>query len=162
MSRTSPSAQNRNPRPKRPKARGPSPHESVGLGQLDSFRIAHLGTALDGAPLVVPICFACGRESIYSVVDEKPKRVPASRLRRLRNIRANPKVCLLVDHYEEDWRRLSYQIVEGSAKLLKKGREREGAIRLLRKKYPQYRAMYLKDKPVIKIVPRRLIAWKAT
>jgi coenzyme F420-0:L-glutamate ligase/coenzyme F420-1:gamma-L-glutamate ligase len=132
------------------------------LGELDGFRIAHLATADQKAqPLVVPICFACRQGRIYSVIDQKPKRLPPSRLRRVKNIRLNPHVCLVADHYEEDWRRLSYILVEGAAKLLTRGREHDAALRLLRKKYPQYRAMILKDRPVIKITPQRLITWKA-
>ncbi len=132
------------------------------LDQLDSFRIGHLATAsADARPLVVPICFACSQSRIYSVIDEKPKRLPPSRLRRVKNIGANPQVCLLVDHYEEDWRRLSYIIVEGTAELLTAGQEHSAALELLRKKYPQYRTMDLTDKPLIKIAPQRLIAWKA-
>ena len=132
------------------------------LDQLDNFRIAHLATAsADARPLVVPICFACGHGCIYSVIDEKPKRLPPSRLRRLRNIAANPQVCLLVDHYEEDWRKLSYIFVEGPAELLAQGKEHSDALDLLRKKYAQYQTMDLTDKPLIKITPQRLIAWKA-
>ena len=138
------------------------------LAAADRYRVAHLATAdAQGKPLVVPVCFACSEESIYSVVDEKPKRVPAARLRRLKNIAENPQVCLVVDHYEEDWSRLGYIIVEGTAEVLTEGTERTErteratALRLLREKYPQYRAMQLDDKPVIKISPQRLIPWRA-
>lgn len=132
------------------------------LNQIDHYRIAHLATAdARGKPLVVPVCFACGKNSIYSVLDEKPKRVAVSRLRRVRNILANPQVCLLVDHYEEDWSRLAYIIVEGTAEILTEGSEHDEALRLLREKYLQYRAMRLAGRPVIKISPLRLIPWKA-
>ena len=132
------------------------------LREMNRYRVGHLATAdANGKPLVVPLCFACGRNFIYSIVDEKPKRLPAARLRRLRNIRANPQAALLVDHYEENWNRLSYILVEGTAQLLTKGAEHSAAIRLLRRKYPQYRRMELAGRPVIKISPRKLIHWKA-
>jgi len=132
------------------------------LQEVNRYRVAHLATAdAKGKPLVVPLCFACSRNFIYSIVDEKPKRLPAARLRRLRNIRANPQAALLVDHYEEDWGRLSYILVAGTAQLLTKGAEHSAAIRLLRTKYPQYRQMALAGRPVIKISPRKLIHWKA-
>jgi len=35
------------------------------------------------------------------VLDGKPKSVSLRRLRRVRNILANPQVSLVVDHYEE-------------------------------------------------------------
>jgi len=133
------------------------------LTEMNRHRLAHLATAdRQGKPLVVPLCFACHRNSIYSVVDEKPKKVSVSRLRRLRNITDNPQVALLVDHYEEDWSRLSYILVEGRASELHSGNEHASAVRRLRSKYPQYRAMQLEDKPVIKISPWRLIPWKAS
>lgn len=125
-------------------------------------RVAHLGTAdRRGSPLVVPLCFACYRDRIYSVVDDKPKKVAPSRLRRLRHITENPQVSFLVDHYEENWRRLSYILVQGRARVLRSGKEHAAALRLLRRKYPQYRTMQLEDKPVIKISPRRMIHWRA-
>lgn len=132
------------------------------LREINRHRVARLATAdAGGKPLVVPVCFACGKGAIYSVLDEKPKRIPANRLRRVRNIFANPQVSLLVDHYEEDWSRLAYILVEGAAEILTDGKEHETALRLLREKYPQYRAMRLEARPVIKISPRRLIPWKA-
>ncbi len=144
------------------KPRQPSSGSAVGLNQIDRYRVARLATAdASGRPLVVPVCFACSARCLYSVIDEKPKRVAAGRLRRIQNIRANPRVCLLADHYEEDWSRLAYILVQGTAEVLAKGPEHRAAIKLLRRKYPQYRAMTLEDKPVIKITPHRLIAWKA-
>ena len=132
------------------------------MGRVNRFRVARLATAdAAGKPLVVPVCFVCSKGNIYSVVDEKPKRVAAARLRRLRNIEANPRVSLLVDHYEEDWSRLFYILVEGTAKLLPEGKEQQAALGLLRRKYAQYRKMKLASKPVIKISPSRLISWKA-
>jgi PPOX class probable F420-dependent enzyme len=149
-----------------------NPSKHVGAGnrlplslprEMDRRRVAHLATAdKKGQPLVMPLCFACYRGAIYSVVDEKPKKVPATRLRRLRHIAENPQVAFLVDHYEEDWLRLYYFLVEGRAWLLRSGPEHASALRRLRRKYPQYRAMQLEDKPVIKISPRRVIRWSAS
>ncbi|MGH9784754.1 MAG: TIGR03668 family PPOX class F420-dependent oxidoreductase [Terriglobia bacterium] len=138
---------------------------TIGWEEVSRYRVARLATAdARGKPLVVPVCFACGKDAIYSVLDEKPKRVAASRLRRVRNIQVNPQVSLLVDHYEEDWSRLAYILVAGTAEVLSEEtqpNEHAEALRLLREKYPQYRAMRLKARPVIKISPRRTISWKA-
>ena len=155
-----------------PRPAGISSLAKVDLTGVDRYRVARLATANErGKPLVVPVCFACGTDAIYSVLDEKPKRVTATRLRRVRNILANPQVCLLVDHYEEDWGRLAYILIEGTAKIITEKTERTEAtesaehaeaLRLLREKYPQYRAMRLEGRPVIKISPQRFITWKAS
>jgi PPOX class probable F420-dependent enzyme len=75
---------------------------------------------------------------LYSVVDEKPKW--SKRLKRLENIRAHPEVAVLVDHYDEDWRRLWWVRLDGTARVIEDGPEREHALALLREKYEQYRA----------------------
>jgi PPOX class probable F420-dependent enzyme len=62
-------------------------------------RLATLGR--DGAPHLVPLCFVLDGEVVYWAVDHKPKR--STRLRRVDNLRADPRCSLLVDHYDEDW-----------------------------------------------------------
>ena len=101
--------------------------------------VARLATvAEDGRPHLVPCCFALDGDVAYSVVDHKPKRSTA--LRRLDNIRAHPEVCLLVDHYEDEWSRLWWVRLDGSARILEDGPEHASAIALLCAKYPQYSA----------------------
>ena len=85
---------------------------------LRSARVGHLATASpEGHPHVIPVCFAFDGESVFSVLDRKPKSTAVTRLRRVRNILANPQVSLVVDHYEEDWQRLWYVLVLGRAGL---------------------------------------------
>jgi PPOX class probable F420-dependent enzyme len=129
---------------------------------LRRARVGRLATTdQTGSPHVIPICFAFTGRLLYSAIDEKPKRVSPRRLRRVRNIEANPKVALVVDEYDDDWRRLRYVLVQGTARVLERGAEHRRALALLRKKYPQYRRMRLEDRPVIRITPRRLVAWAA-
>ena len=73
----------------------------------------------------------------------------------------NPRVALLLDHYEETWEKLAYLLVQGTAKVVEQGSEREDALALLRKKYPQYQCMDLNAAPVIQITPTRFVAWGA-
>ena len=127
---------------------------------LVSTRVGHLATAdADGVPHVIPVCFTIDGRFIYSVLDQKPKRAALTRLRRVRNIQANPQVTLLIDHYEEDWSRLWYLMVAGQAELLLEGDERVNAITILREKYPQYREMDIGLNPVIKISPTKVVSW---
>ena len=129
---------------------------------LREARIARLATAdPNGQPHVVPVCFAYDGTAIYIVIDEKPKRTAPQRLRRVRNIVANPKVAMIVDHYEEDWRRLRYTLVTGAARVIESGPDHIRAIALLREKYPQYRTMRLEGRPVVVISPAGMIAWAA-
>jgi len=129
---------------------------------LREARIARLATAdPNGQPHVVPVCFAYDGTAIYIVIDEKPKRTAPQRLRRVRNIIANPKVAMIVDHYEEDWRRLRYTLVTGTARVIESGPDHIRAIALLREKYPQYRTMRLEGRPVVVISPAGTIAWAA-
>ena len=127
---------------------------------LAAAPVGHMATAdADGAPHVIPVCYAFDGRAIYSVLDRKPKSAALTRLRRVKNIQANPQVSLVVDHYEDDWRRLGYVLVFGRAELLLDGDERGAAVRLLREKYQQYRDMDVDENPVIKIVPERIVGW---
>jgi coenzyme F420-0:L-glutamate ligase/coenzyme F420-1:gamma-L-glutamate ligase len=126
-------------------------------------RVARLATA-DGAgrPHAVPVCFALTRGSIYVALDEKPKTVPASGLKRVRNLLENPDVVLTADRYEEDWALLAFVMVRGRAELLEPGAEEHlAAVRLLRGKYHQYEAMAIEENPVIALRPERAVSWGA-
>jgi len=90
-----------------------------------------------GRPHIVPFCFVLDGDRIFSVVDGKPKSTLA--LRRLDNIRAEPAVSLLVDHYDEDWAALWWVRVDGIAQLWESGPRRDDAVGLLAAKYAQYR-----------------------
>ena len=125
-----------------------------------SQRVARLATTDSaGQPHLVPICFVYDGARFYTVIDQKPKRVSPLRLKRVRNIRKNPRVALLLDHYEESWDNLSYVLVQGTARLVKAGPEREVALSLLREKYSQYQLMDLEVAPVIEITPEEYIVW---
>jgi PPOX class probable F420-dependent enzyme len=127
---------------------------------LTSARVGHLATADENArPHVIPVCFATDGRYIYSVLDKKPKRTALTRLRRVKNILANPQATLLVDHYEEDWGNLWYLMVSGQAELLIDGQEQIEALVLLRNKYHQYREMDIGLNPVIKITPENIVSW---
>jgi len=125
-----------------------------------SARVAHLATGdQNGRPHVIPICYVFDGKEIYSPIDEKPKKSSPLRLKRIRNIQANPHVAVVVDRYDEDWRRLAYVLVTGKAKVLRRGAKHQSAVRLLRKKYPQYRKMRLEERPMIRIIPVRWKSW---
>jgi PPOX class probable F420-dependent enzyme len=119
-------------------------------------RVARLATvAPDGRPHVVPICFAVEDDTLYTAIDEKPKRTRA--LQRLRNIEANPRVEVLVDHYEEDWSRLWWVRLRGTARVVERD---ERALDLLMTKYEQYRSAP-PNGPTIEIKVEQRAEWSA-
>lgn len=126
-------------------------------------RVARLATA-DGAgrPHAVPVCFAYAPGSIYVALDEKPKDVPVTHLKRVRNILENPDVALIADRYAEDWGLLAFVMVRGRAELLDPGTEEHAAaVRLLRGKYHQYETMAIEDNPVVAIRAEKVASWGA-
>jgi len=129
---------------------------------MQTGRVGRLATvAASGAPHVVPVCYAYDRAQRYSVIDAKPKRVERERLQRLANIRRDPRVCLLIDDYDEDWDRLRFVMIHGTARIALEGPEHAYALDLLRKKYPQYRAMPMRERvnPVIVMTPATIVSW---
>jgi coenzyme F420-0:L-glutamate ligase / coenzyme F420-1:gamma-L-glutamate ligase len=123
-------------------------------------RIAHLATAdAGGQPLVIPICFAFDGKEFFSPIDEKPKRLPLQRLKRLRNIEENSQVSLVIDRYDEDWRKLGYILVSGRARISLTGQKHRRAVSLLRRKYHQYHSMAIDQRPMIVIKPLGVKTW---
>jgi PPOX class probable F420-dependent enzyme len=107
--------------------------------RVERARVARLATVGAGdRPHLVPICFVLEGDVLYSAVDRKPKRSP--NLKRIENVRANPHVTVLVDHYDDDWTQLWWVRLDGRARVLTEGAERERALALLAAKYPQYSA----------------------
>jgi coenzyme F420-0:L-glutamate ligase / coenzyme F420-1:gamma-L-glutamate ligase len=126
-------------------------------------RVARLATSDGmGRPHAVPVCFALARASIFIALDEKPKDVPVTRLKRVSNILENPEVALIADRYVEDWELLAFVMVRGRAELLDPGTEEHtAAVRLLKGKYHQYETMRIEENPVIAIRPERAASWGA-
>ncbi len=123
-------------------------------------RVARLATAdAEGHPTAVPVCYAYDGAQFYSPLDEKPKRIAARHLRRVRNIEARHEATLLIDRYDDDWSRLGYVLVEGRAEVIEPGApEHARAVELLRVRYVQYRAMNLEEMPVIALSPERVVS----
>jgi PPOX class probable F420-dependent enzyme len=126
-------------------------------------RAARLATADEnGSPHLVPVCYAFDgtRMCFYTPLDEKPKRVAVTSLRRVRNIEARHEAALLIDQYDDDWSRLGYVLIRGRAELIEPEHEaHEQALTLLRARYTQYRTMALEQQPVIMITPESVVSW---
>ena len=125
--------------------------------------VAMLATAgADAVPHIVPVVFAVhhdgDRARIYTAVDAKRKST--QRLRRLANIEDNPRVSMLVDHYDEDWTQLWWVRADGTAEIHHSGEELAHGYFLLRRKYVQYQRVAL-DGPVVTVEVARWSSWQA-
>jgi PPOX class probable F420-dependent enzyme len=125
------------------------------------MRVARLATADEnGSPHLVPVCYAFDGTRFYTPLDEKPKRVAGTQLRRVRNIEARHEASLLIDQYDDDWSRLGYVLIHGRADLLPPHDEaHRHAVALLRERYVQYRTMALEQHPMIVITPDTVTSW---
>jgi PPOX class probable F420-dependent enzyme len=133
------------------------------LSLLESARVGHLGTVDEqGQPHVVPICYAWHQGVLFTPIDEKPKRPGSGPLRRQRNIDKNPRVCLTVDRYDDDWSRLAWLQIRATADMVESGELRRAAIDALRARYAQYRSMDLESRPVIQLTPVTVRSWRAS
>ena len=122
--------------------------------RLAAARVGRLATT---APRIVPVTFAVVGREIVHAVDHKPKGTRA--LARLDDIRRDPRVALLVDHYDEDWSQLWWVRADGTARVVG-AEDAPEAIAALADKYPQY-AERPPEGPVIRLEVQRLSEWQA-
>src|SRR5579862_8369979 len=102
------------------------------LDFLERARVARLATAdATGQPHVIPIVFATDGRKLYTPLDKKPKRIAPNQLKRVRNLHENPKLALIIDHYDEDWTKLMWVMVKGSGTLVESGETYAAGVRLL-------------------------------
>ena len=133
--------------------------EEDARARMAGSRVARLATAgSDGQPYLVPITFAVDGDLIYTAVDHKPKTT--RKLRRLRNIRENPRVAVLADYYAEDWDALWWVRVDGWATVVEDERAAQHPLDMLAERYEQYREQRSVG-PVIVIQADRWTGWSA-
>ncbi|MEV6051999.1 TIGR03668 family PPOX class F420-dependent oxidoreductase [Streptomyces sp. NPDC052107] len=125
-----------------------------------SSPVARLATVDgSGVPHAVPVTFVVQDDVLYFAVDHKPKST--WNLRRLRNIRENPAVTVLVDHYDDDWTELWWARADGRGEVLEEGEERLRAVSLLCDKYGQYKQSPPKG-PAVAVRVEQWTGWAFT
>jgi PPOX class probable F420-dependent enzyme len=128
--------------------------------RFGAARVARLATADGlGRPHLVPVTFDVDGDTVAFAIDHKPKRT--TNLRRLRNIAANDRVCLLVDHYDDDWSQLWWVRADGRARIVEDGEARERALTRLAERYRQYRDRPPQG-PVVLIAVESWTGWSYT
>jgi len=122
--------------------------------RLASARVAVLATvSAGGRPHLVPVTFAVDGDVIYTAVDAKPKSTRD--LRRLGNIRADPRVSVLANRYDEDWAALWWVRADGDAGIIGEPPAMAAPVRLLTARYPQY----LTSPPAGPVIAIRVTRW---
>jgi PPOX class probable F420-dependent enzyme len=127
---------------------------------IANARIARLATIDKSQPYLVPVVFVLHEGSIFIPTDEKSKKVRPEDLKRVRNIRGNPNVALLIDEYHDDWNKLFYIMILGKGRIVELDDQLFANIReLLISKYPQYKNVGMKSSFIV-IRPEKVISWK--
>jgi len=117
---------------------------------LDRARICRVASAdKKGTPHVAPLCHAF----------DAPRRTAyvATSGRTARNLRRRPTATLECDDYFEDWGRLRGVVARARARIARRGPELDRAVRLLKKKYKQYRDYEFDE--VIALHIERISSW---
>jgi len=125
--------------------------------RFSDSRSAYLTTTGHGGPHIVPIDFAVHGDLIVTAIDHKPKQT--TRLRRLTNIATDPRVSVLVDHYEDDWEALWWVRADGRARVVSAASAGAHLDQLV-EKYTQYRRLRPAGS-VILIDVHRWRSWEA-
>ena len=131
--------------------------EKAARERLTSVPVLRMATTDEtGRPHLVVMTFAVDGDRVYTAVDAKPKSTRD--LKRLRNIRANPRVAVLADHYEDDWTRLWWVRADATAEIVDDPAAMARPIALLRERYSQYRQAP-PEGPVIALTVERWTGW---
>ena len=134
---------------------------------IDKARVARLATVdSECKPHLIPVVFVFDNYSYFIPIDEKTKRSRPEKLKRAKNIQQNSNVTLLIDDYNENWRKLYFIMIQGKASIIggKKLEQNElllleKAHKLLSDKYLPYQKIGIGEY-VIMIIPQKVITWK--
>jgi len=124
-------------------------------------KVARLATVDQKShPYVVPVVFVFHENSFFIPLDEKVKTVNARKLKRVKNIEKNPNVTLLIDEYQNDWKKLFFLMIHGKATVIdgKNTKLMDKIHKLLISKYPQYKKICVGNS-CIKINPTKVTFW---
>jgi len=122
---------------------------------LERARVVRVATTdAGGRPHVVPVCAVVAGGRVYFGSGDDARKV--------RNLRANPRLAVVADDYSEAWDWLRGVVVTGEARLHARGPVFQRGRRLLYAKYPQYpaeAALEVGDSVVVEVVPTAVFAW---
>jgi len=128
---------------------------------IKGAKVARLATVDQKSnPYVVPVVFVFHENSFFIPLDEKVKTVNARKLKRVKNIEKNPNVTLLIDKYQNDWKKLFFLMIHGKATVIdsKNSKLMDKIHKLLISKYPQYKKIGIGNS-CIAINPTKVTFW---
>jgi PPOX class probable F420-dependent enzyme len=126
---------------------------------LATERVARLGYADEQElPRVLPVTFAIAEGSVWSAIDEKPKRTPEPA--RVAALRRRPEAALLVDVYDDDWSRLAWVQLLGRVEVVPAS-SAPSALAALAAKYSQY-GERTPPGPLLRLHVERALQWRAS
>jgi PPOX class probable F420-dependent enzyme len=117
---------------------------------LDGRELARLATvSKDLMPHVIPVMYTMDGEKVIVAVDYGTKK--------LENMKANPKVALVVDDYEPN----RAVFIQGTCEILERGPEYLRLLDLLFKKFESYRnnPWTEGESPILSITPLKVVSW---
>ncbi|MEM4200801.1 MAG: pyridoxamine 5'-phosphate oxidase family protein [Nitrososphaerales archaeon] len=122
---------------------------------LREERVARLATfSKNGKIHLIPVCYAYDGKHIYVGTSLDSQKV--------KNLKRNSSVSLIVDRYYEDWSKLKGVMIQGSAEVIEEGEEFESAKKMLYQKYPQYEEQVPireGESAIIKITVEKILSW---
>ena len=118
-------------------------------------RVSRVATvSAEGVPHAVPVCHVLAGQKLYFGSGDDGTKV--------RNLKANPRITVIVDEYSDYWDGLKGAMIQGRARLIERGPEFTRARDRLYEKYPQYpkeAALATSDSVVIEVTPSRVFTW---
>jgi uncharacterized protein len=118
---------------------------------LKSRELCRLATAsADSIPHVTPVIYAMDRDRIVIVTDYGT--------RKLKNLKENPKVSLVVDEYHPN----RGVVIFGDCKIYERGKEYLRLLKILFEKFEYYRKNPWREgeAPILRISPTKVISWR--
>lgn len=120
------------------------------LAFLKGHEVCRLATASkDGKPHVVPVIYAIDGEDVVVAIDYGTKK--------LRNLRENRSVALVVDEYRPN----RAVMLEGECGILERGKEYMRLLQVLFDRFERYRQNPWGEgeSPILRIRPTKAVSW---
>ena len=121
-------------------------------------RVSRVATvSAEGVPHAVPVCHVLAGQKLYFGSGDDATKI--------RNLKANQRITVIVDEYSDHWDGLKGAMVQGRARLIERGPQFTRIRGLLYKKYPQYpkeAALATSDSVIVEVSPLRVFTWGLT